>query len=54
MKVLDKRLQTGIPSLAICSMHSRFAGDIDLGRASLLEEIVIEDSPGVVAIDKTV
>lgn len=54
MKVLDKRLQTGISILADMFMHSRFAQeDINLERGVVLEEIdMYEDSPEDVAIDK--
>ena len=54
MKVLDKRLQTGVSILADMFMHSRFAQeDIDLERGVVLEEIdMYEDSPEDVAIDK--
>ncbi|WP_297284092.1 pitrilysin family protein [uncultured Agathobaculum sp.] len=54
MKVLDKRLKTGISILADMFMHSRFAQeDIDLERGVVLEEIdMYEDSPEDVAIDK--
>lgn len=54
MKVLDKRLQTGISILADMFMHSRFAQeDIELERGVVLEEIdMYEDSPEDVAIDK--
>lgn len=54
IKVLDKRLQTGISILADMFMHSRFAQeDINLERGVVLEEIdMYEDSPEDVAIDK--
>lgn len=54
MKVLDKRLKTGISILADMFMNSRFAQeDIDLERGVVLEEIdMYEDSPEDVAIDK--
>ena len=54
MKVLDKRLQTGISILADMFLHSRFAQeDIELERGVVLEEIdMYEDSPEDVAIDK--
>ncbi len=54
MKVLDKRLQTGVSILADMFMHSRFAPeDIALERGVVLEEIdMYEDSPEDVAIDK--
>ena len=54
MKVLDKRLQTGVSILADMFMHSRFAQeDIELERGVVLEEIdMYEDSPEDVAIDK--
>ena len=54
MKVLDKRLQTGVSILADMFMHSRFAQEaIDLERGVVLEEIdMYEDSPEDVAIDK--
>ena len=54
MKVLDKRLQTGVSILADMFMHSRFAQqDIDLERGVVLEEIdMYEDSPEDLAIDK--
>ncbi len=54
MKVLDKRLQTGVSLLADMFLHSRFAPeDLELERGVVLEEIdMYEDSPEDVAIDK--
>lgn len=54
MKVLDRRLQTGVSILADMFMHSRFAmEDIALERNVVLEEIdMYEDSPEDVAVDK--
>ncbi len=54
MKVLDKRLQTGISLLADMFMNSKFAPeDITLEKGVVLEEIgMYEDSPEDVAIDK--